>query len=412
MARALIGKLTLARVAAVAVIALCLCLTARAGTRFKVLHSFNGSDGSGPYGGVTIGPDGDAYGTTAGGGACGTVFELSPQTNGHWKETVLYQFGPGHDPCDPWSSVIFDKAHNLYATTVGGGEYYYGTVFELTRGSSGWAERTLYSFGTQDGDGGEPKAGVVVDNAGNLYGTAPNGGEYDNGTVFALTPGPDGWNEKTLYAFGAHKDDGDAPFAGIILDAAGDLYGTTASGGGKCGSCGIVFELAPTSGGGWKELVLHRFDNNGKDGGTPGNGALMMDSSGNLYGTTEGGGCCGGVVFKLTPGSDGRWKETILYDFIPGANGSFPAAGVVMDKSGNLYGTTVDGGSPTCGCGVVYKLAPGKNGKWTYTVLHRFSGIDGAIPEGNLTIDDKGNLYGGTVLGGATGNGVIFEITP
>jgi uncharacterized repeat protein (TIGR03803 family) len=376
--------------------------------KYKVLHTFTGSDGAGPYGGVTLDQKGNLYGTTAGGGACGTVFRLKSQTNGRWKETVLYQFGSSHDPCDPWSSVIVDEQQNIYATTVGGGAYYYGTVFELTRGSHGWTDSVLYSFGTQSGDGGEPKGGLVRDMSGNLYGTAPNGGS----TAFQLTPDSDGWSETVLHRFGVKKGDGAAPYAGLILDSAGNLYGTTSGGGIGCGSegCGTVYEIEHT-GSGWKEHVLHAFDNNGKDGYTPGGGALVMDGSGNLYGTTETGGCCGGTVFKLTPDSPGRWKETILYNFKPGANGWFPGAGVVMDKAGNLYGTTDDGGT-SCSCGVVYKLAPGNNGKWAYTVLHRFRGFDGAIPTGNLILDDKGNLYGGTVLGGPLNDGVVFELTP
>jgi uncharacterized repeat protein (TIGR03803 family) len=178
---------------------------------------------------------------------------------------------------------------------------------------------------------------------------------------------------------------------------------------------GTVFEVQRSSSG-WKEQALHNFPAFAHDGQVPGGGALALDSSSNLYGTTiQGGrnicsdvGC--GTIFRLTQGTDGKWKETILYNFKPGAARSFPG-GVVIDKAGNLYGMAGNGGG-SCDCGVVYKLAPGSNGKWTYTVLHRFSGADGAVPAGNLTLDDKGNLYGGTVLGGGTNNGVIFELTP
>lgn len=133
-----------------------------------------------------------------------------------------------------------------------------------------------------------------------------------------------------------------------------------------------------------------------------------MDKAGSLYGTTSGGGCCGGVVYKMTPEGDGRWQETILYEFQGGASGYEPNAGVVMDEAGSLYGTTDYGGS---GCGVIYRLAPKTNGRWEYTVLHTFEGIDGCVPEGNLVLDQRENLYGGTVLGGTTGNGVVFELT-
>ncbi|HXM20124.1 MAG TPA: choice-of-anchor tandem repeat GloVer-containing protein [Terriglobales bacterium] len=398
------GKLNLSRTLAVIIAVLGFCPAAHSAPTYKVLHSFTGSDGSGPWGGVTLGRNGSLYGTTAGGGVCGTVFRLAPLANGQWKETILYQFGSGHDPCDPNGRVIFDEEDNLYGTTVGGGAYYYGTVFELRHGAGGRADSILYSFGTHSGDGGEPTAGLVMDGAGNLYGTAPYGGS----TIFELTPGSGGWNETVLHRFGITKGDGAGPFAGLILDAAGNLYGTTRGGGTYNG--GTVYEIEPGLTG-WKEKVLHSFAVNYKDGHTPGWGALLMDGGGNLYGTTAGGGCCGGIVFRLTPGPDGGWKETILYGFKGGAAGFEPNAGVVMDKAGNLYGTTDYGGS-AFGCGVIYKLAPRPTGSWKYTVLHIFEGSDGCIPEGNLVLDKAGNLSGGTVLGGTTGNGVIFELTP
>jgi len=174
-----------------------------------------------------------------------------------------------------------------------------------------------------------------------------------------------------------------------------------------------VYELSPEPGGKWKETVLHRFDNNGKDGYTPGSGALFMDRSGSVYGTTEVGGSAGyGTLFKLARETKGGWKETILYNFSSGSGGNLPNAGVVMDKAGNLYGATPFGGGPS-GCGVLYKLAPTAKHKWKYSVLHTFGeGYDGCVPEGNLVIDSKGNLYGGTVLGGAYGAGTVFELTP
>jgi uncharacterized repeat protein (TIGR03803 family) len=414
-------KLGLSKALALAAVGLSLCLSAHGEPKYKILHSFNGNDGSGPYGGVILDLKGTLFGTASGGGPCGTVFELSPQKSGEWKETVLYQFHANDDGCDPWSSVILDPAGNLYATTVGGGTYLAGTVFELTSGADGWTETILYNFGTHSDDGGNPTAGLVMDESGNLYGTTPKGGTptTNGGTLFELTPGSGGSNETVLYRFCVSMpvcEDGGAPSAGLILDAAGNLYGTTGYGGTGCvgEGCGTVYELTPVSGGGWNETVLHRFHNNGKDGYTPGSGAVLMDGSGSLYGTTEVGGTIGyGTVFRLTPGPHGRWKEIVIYDFKPGASGWFPGAGVVMDKAGNLYGTTDSGGEPFCDCGVIYKLAPGPKGKWTYTVLHEFGiGDDGGVPAGNLVMDTEGNLYGGTVLGGAYGIGVIFELTP
>jgi uncharacterized repeat protein (TIGR03803 family) len=318
----------------------------------------------------------------------------------------VYSFQGTDDGSDPLGSVIFDASGNLYGTASEGGAYNRGTVFELKPGADGWTETTLYSFCALPGceDGGSPEAGLTIDAKGDLYGTAA--------VAFELSPGSGGWTETVLHQFGVKRGDGSDPFAGLIRDVAGNLYGTTLGGGNQCGSasCGTVYELTPLTGGGWKETVLFRF--NGKDGQWPGNGALFMDGSGNLYGTTTNGGSYGGVVFKLTPNGSGHWKESTLYEFQGGAKGWLPYAGVVMDKSGNLYGTT-DGGGNSSGCGVIYKLAPQPKGKWEYTVLYTFSGgSDGCIPAGNLVLDKKGNLYGGTILGGATGNGVIFELTP
>jgi uncharacterized repeat protein (TIGR03803 family) len=241
-----------------------------------------------------------------------------------------------------------------------------------------------------------------MDGAGALFGTAS--------VAFELSPGSHGWKETVLHDFPSHKGDGSGPYA-VILDAAGNLYGeTNMGGGGGCGGgCGTVYELQRTSGG-WKEHILHDFGTGGDNMAFPG-GALLLDKTGNLYGTAGGGTYAHGAVYRLTPQSNGHWKETILHSFTGGANGDGPGGGVVMDKVGNLYGTTIAGGTG-CDCGVVYKLAPGSNGKWKYTVLHRFTGYDGAQPGANLIIDGKGNLYGTTITGGMGGAGVAFEITP
>ena len=397
------------------IVALALGSGVGSATSYKILRSFNGADGTGPWGGVTLDDKGDLFGASASGGdlnecdgyGCGVVFELRPLPGGKWAEAVLYKFDSnGSDGYTSYGSVTIGSGNRLYGTTHAGGSHHIGTVFELARGASGWTEKVLYSFGTRSKDGYEPTAGVAMDKAGNLYGTAPYGGS----TAFELSPGSGGWKETMLHRFGIQKNDGAGPFAGVILDTSGNLYGTTYGGGAYNG--GTVYEIERTATG-WKEKVLHSFAVNYKDGHTPGWGSLFMDSSGSLYGTTAGGGCCGGVVFKLTPDSNGRWKETILYQFQGGASGFEPNAGVVMDKAGNLYGTTDYGGNAYCDCGVIYKLAPGRKGKWTYTVLHTFGiGNDGGVPEGNLVIDGKGNLYGGTVLGGTYGGGVVFELTP
>jgi uncharacterized repeat protein (TIGR03803 family) len=380
---------------------------ASAAPKYKILHAFgHGQDGAGAWGSLLFGAKGNLYGTTGGGGTYGygTAFELMPESKGKWSESILHNFDRnGQDGYDSTGNLLFGGEGILYGTTTYGGAYDYGTVFELTSGSAGWTESLLFSFDVTDG--ARPYAGVVMDKNGNLYGTA--------GYVFELAPGAGGWTETVIYNF-PNQGDGNGPFAGVILDPRGNLYGTTRYGGSY--NLGVVYELTPAEGGGWNEQVLHDFCSSGPphcpDGGSPGVGALTMDPSGNIYGTTVGGGCCFGTVFRLTPQGDGTWKETILYNFKRGASGSGPGAGVVRDKAGNLYGTTIYGGSPNCGCGVVYKLSPKKNGKWKYTVLHTFIGSDGAQPDANLILDNKGNLYGTAATAGPYGAGVVFEVTP
>jgi hypothetical protein len=418
----------LGRPLALAALVLLFTQTSLAASKYKVLHNFDGTDGVSSWGGVMLDPNGDVLGTgvaggTAGGcngGGCGTVYELTLHANGKWADSVLYDFTSANTGAVPYGHVVAGASGTIYGTTTEGPNYPGGTVFSLTPGTSGWDENVLYAFCAQRNcdDGDVPIAGVIMDATGNLYGTTPGSGVNQGGVVFELTSEPGGWKEKVLHSFypssyNQPAPGGTGPYAGLIMDSSGNLYGTTASGGANCRgwSCGTVYELTPRAGGGWKEIVLHRFHINGKDGSTPGWGALFMDSSGNLYGTTATGGCCGGVVFELTPGVGGKWKETILYDFKQDGSGYLPNAGVVMDKSGNLYGVTDAGGYGDC-C-VIYKLASRPKGKWAYTVLHTFGqGYDGCQPEGNLVLDNQGNLYGGTVLGGTAGNGVIFELTP
>jgi uncharacterized repeat protein (TIGR03803 family) len=238
---------------------------------------------------------------------------------------------------------------------------------------------------------------MVFDSEGNLYGTAFN--------VFKLTPGPDSWTESVLCDVSC-----DRPTGGLLLDAKGNLYGTTQVSGTY--NEGTVFKLKPMPDGTWKERVLYSFGGFAGDGRQPGKGGLAFDAAGNLYGTTLWGGrYARGIVFRLSRQPDGHWKESILHHFKLGKSGNHPAVGVVVDASGNLYGVTGYGGAE-CDCGVVYKLAPNPDGTWTYTVLHRFNGNDGFFPYANLVLDGQGNLYGTTEYGGSGGGGVVFRITP
>lgn len=382
--------------------------SARAQT-FKVLYAFTGgTDGGGVWDSVTFDAQGNIYGTTSGGGAYGfgTVFELSPNSDGTWTESVLHSFNFGKaEGSAPTGGLVFDAAGNLYGTAPLAGEHDFGDVFQLTPGASGWTESVIYSFGTNKNDAASPYSGLVIDKLGNLYGATPGG------TVFELSHGSSGWAESVLYRFCSKTNciDGEGPFAGVILDKNRNIYGATERGG--AAGAGVVYQIRPAADG-WKESLPHSFGSFPKDGGGPGVGQLALDASGNLYGTTGGGGAnicfagCG-TVFELTRTSAGAWKETILYDFVSGSDGFSPGAGVVVDHAGNVYGTTLYGGGAT-GCGTVYKLTP-SSGTWTYSILHTFDGTDGCGPNANLALYN-GTLYGTTIGGG--GVGVVFEITP
>ena len=381
-----------------------------------VLHSFTSlPDGQNPWAGLVLDNAGNLYGTTFDGGAngAGTVFELAHST-GSWKETVLHSFTGAYGADDggyPNAGLIFDNAGNLYGTVCCGGANRGGTVFELSPSSGGWTETILHSFPINTGgDGFAPQAGLIFDSAGNLYGTTSQGGN-GYGTVFQLTPSSGGWTETILHSF--TDSDGSEPFASLIFDSAGNLYGTTSYGGAT--GHGTVFELTPSSRG-WTENVLYSFRSNSVAGCLPTDGpgdgcypgaGLIFDKAGNLYGTTVEGGANGyGAVFELTP-SNGDWTETLLYSFTNGASdGSDPVAGLILDKVGNLYGTARS--SPN-GCGTVFELSH-SNGGWTETVLHSFTGSDGSYPKAGLIFDSVGNLYGTTFYGGTAGYGIVFEI--
>jgi uncharacterized repeat protein (TIGR03803 family) len=330
-------------------------------------------------------------------------------------EKVLYSFCAASNCADggqSWASLMFDSAGNLYGTTAVGGSAACsgvgcGTVFELIPGADGkWTEKVLYKFCSTAGctDGANPYAGLIFDSLGNLYGTTGGGGsshcnsDYVGGcgTVFELTPRADGtWSEKVLYKFCSATNcaDGKFPDAGLIFDSAGNLFGTTYSGGTSCQGlgCGTVFELTPADDGKWIEKVLHRFtlDSPSYDGASPGYGSLTFDKAGNLYGTTYYGGRCVeaygcGTVFQLTRHAKDRWTERVLYRFqANGKDGHNPYYGLVFGAAGNLYGTTFQGGrSSKCneGCGTVFQLMPGTKGRWLEKVLYSFDGKDGRAP--------------------------------
>ncbi len=321
----------------------------------NVLYSFgslqNLGDGANPYGGLTFDSKGNLYGTTTSGGGSfqGVVFELVAGSNGTWTEKVLYSFTGGNDGGFPYGSgLTFDSSGNLYGMTEAGGVYGFGTVFELVAGSNGaWTEKVLHSFA--DGNDGQFPFGstLIFDTAGNLYGVASGGGVHDWGVVFKVTRGSTGnWTEKVLYAFPGGSG-GSFPTGNLVFDSAGNLYG---------GASFIVYELSPTSSGFWTEKTLHAFGG-GNDGANLYAG-LVFDKAGNLFGTTNTGGTHRGTVFELSPGSNGMWTEKVLHRFSPnGGDGIFPQFGtLVLDASGNVYGTAPQGGSSKAG--VIFKITP------------------------------------------------------
>lgn len=362
---------------------------------YSVLYTFElGPDAIGPYAGVIRDSNGNLYGTTGGGGTAGagTVYKLNTAN----RETVLYSFQPEPDGSGP-AAIVPGPRGSVFGNTYYGGTYGFGTVYEL----SGAGERRLHNFtagadgaypqspvvldaqgnlygaafsygGPSAGgtvfrinktgqfsvlhtfmggtDGSRPAAGLILDGAGNLYGTTEGGGNYGVGTVFMVNSNTG--EETVLYSFKGGSD-GENPYAPLILDTEGNFYGTTAYGG-NAANGGIVFKLSKSG----EETVLHRFTGRFGDGYNPMAG-LARDSRGNLYGTTYYGGAYGaGTVFKL----DLMGNETVLYSFTGGGDGGLPIAGLILDSEENLYGTTPDGGDLSCGfenegCGVVFKLA-------------------------------------------------------
>ena len=376
---------------------------------YTVVHNFTGGgDGAAPEAGLTMDAAGNLYGTATGGGSTGggTVFKLR-HSGSSWVMNTLYSFQGGYDGSYPFGRVAIAKDGTLYGTTFGGNGSA-GTVFHLTPSPTApktalapWNETILYRF-TGGIDGAAPEGDLTFDQAGSIYGTAAGGGPCDNeGVVYKLTSSGGGWTETVLYAPCYLPGPAGVPLGGVIFDTSGNLDGVLRFDGYSEGS---VYQLSP-SGSGWTEQTLYGFTG-GNDGGNP-EGGLILDSSGNLYGTTpSGGGGGGGTVWELTP-FNGGWTFHTLYG-LSGQGGSWGK--LLMDATGNLYGTAAGDGA--YGQGAVFKLTL-SGGVWTYTSLHDFTGgSDGGNPFSNLVFDANGNLYGTTFAGGVYSYGVVFEITP
>ena len=383
-----------------------LTLSAGGGFAFQTIHQFSQStgDGSNPGSAVVFDAKGNLYGTTPNGGnGCGIVYELSPPTapGGAWTETFLHKFdSDGDDGCNPSGRLIFDKAGDLFGGTFNGGggltnlfcRNGCGTTYKLHLANGVWTEKVLHRFTGAGTDGQSPSGGLAFDKANNLWGATafggagnssncgdPNGGVGLCGTVFELTPNASGtWTESTLYSF-VDASTGWNPFSGVILDEAGDLVGTTENGG--TALQGTVFEITPEGGGQVTERLIHEFD--GETDGTFPQTGLTLGAAGNLYGVVDdgggtrfvctensGGGC--GIVYELTPSSDGTWTETILYTFLGGADGAIPADDTLaFGANGDIFGSAGAGGDfnvsqTACsdfsnvpgGCGVLFELKP------------------------------------------------------
>jgi uncharacterized repeat protein (TIGR03803 family) len=368
-----------------------------------ILHSFaGGTDGAYPEAGLIRDASGNFYGTTQGGTAGdGTVFLVSPEGD----ETVLFDFAAQSEGSSPCAPLFRDGTGNLYGTTLLGGTDASGTVLKLSESGK---ETVLFSFNGST-DGSNPRGGLV-DLDGSFYGTTLQGGNtstcngFGCGTVFKIT----GDNDETVLHIFTGSPDGANPEKGLIKDEAGNLYGTTFTGGKY--NYGTVYEISPAG----VENVLYSFAGP-PDGAYPW-GTLVRDAKGNLYGTTLGGGnsplCtpgCG-TIFALHAGG----KDSVLYSFSGTADGDQPYGNLVQDESGNFYGTTFGGGDPVCngggGCGTVFEFSAGGS----FTTLHSFQGApeDGANPYDGVVLDPMGNLYGTTFYGGANNFGTVFELTP
>jgi uncharacterized repeat protein (TIGR03803 family) len=398
-----LGKLTWGN-RACAIFVLCAMKTiALPAQTFTTLHSFDGTDGAGPAG-LVQGTSGDLYGTTGAGGAGanadGTIFKITPSG----RLTTLYTFcsqGGCTNGYSPRAGLAQARNGDFYGSTDYGGTHGPGTIFKITPSGT---LTTLYSFCAQSGcpDGGYPIGGLVQATNGNLYGTTSGGGA--GGTIFKITPSS---TLTTLYNFCSQSGctDGDFPVAGLVQATNGDLYGTTEWGGANdtCPtlpvlppSCGTVFKITPSG----TLTTLHSFD--GPDGANPEAG-LVQAASGDLYGSTVGGGADGfGTVFRINPSG----ALTTLHSF-DGTDGAYPYAGLVQATDGDFYGTTAAGGSGASSYGTVFKMTP----SGTLTTLHRFSDSDGAGLYAGLVQATNGDFYGTTSGGGANGDGTVFSLS-
>jgi uncharacterized repeat protein (TIGR03803 family) len=430
---AAIGFGTTATVFAAGVVVLVSAAAVAHGQTLTALHSFEGTDGTGPYAGVTMDSRGDLYGVTENGGlqncdlggpiGCGVVFKLTKE-NSSWNFSLLFEFGANtHLPSYP-SQIVLGPDGALYGAELEGGPpELQGTIYHLlpplsaasATANSFWTYKLVHQFGIGN-DGTYPHK-FIFDGSGNIFGVTGRGGTFNYGTVYELSPSAQGWTENILYNFEGGTD-GLLPKA-VVLDDAGNLYGTTEQGGNPGCSpfqgCGTIFELSP-SGSGWIKTTLYSFNQN-TDSGYP--SALMRDSSGNLFGATSQTGPDSflGGIWELSPSNNG-WVFKILYSFDNNTVAYLGPFAPVMDGNGALYGVNNTGGTNNCSqmfgilCGNIYKLTPAGD-HWVYTDILDFAPDDGGcFPVGPVVLDASGNLYGADYGCGAFGAGTVWKFTP
>jgi uncharacterized repeat protein (TIGR03803 family) len=337
----------------------------------------------------------------------GTVFQVTPAG----VHTVLYNFTGGADGGEPYKGVTLDAQGNLYGTAVTGGggscEGGCGVVFMLANVGGTWTQSVIHTFTGDDGSGvGSP---VAFDKHGNLYGTTPTGGANGVGVVYQLKPnGSGGWTFNVLYTFTGGADGAGGSAGRLLVSPAGNLFGVCTVGG--VNGFGTVYEISPVNGQ-WQFTTLYAFKG-APDGLFP-YGGLVIDKHGVLYGTTYYAGAHDlGTVYRLTH-HDGVWTERVLYSFKGGSDGASPISSLVSDAAGNLYGTTSDGGSASCSCGVIFRMVRGADGRWTESVAYRFPGAPNpGFAYNGMVSDLAGNFYGATVHGGGSNDGAIYKFTP
>jgi uncharacterized repeat protein (TIGR03803 family) len=381
-------------------------------TQVNVIYSFaGGNDGAYTDTDLVADSAGNLYGTSVEEGKFGggTVFQVTSSG----VHTVLYNFTGGADGGEPYKGVTLDPAGNLYGTAVTGGtgagcDGGCGVVYKLTNSGGTWVQSVLHNF-TGGNDGSGPGSGLTFDKQGNLYGTTPTGGAKGFGVIYQLKPSGSGnWKLSVIHTFTGGADGLGGSAGRLILDAAGNLYGTCTVGG--VNGSGTVYELSFRQGQ-WHLTTLYAFKDQ-PDGALP-YGGLIFDRAGNLYGTTYYAGANDlGTVYKLTH-SNGTWTETVLYSFKGGADGDDPISTLVSDAAGNLYGTTSDGGAKSCNCGTIFKMTRGSGGTWTESVAYQFLGSpDAGFAYNGMVVDRAGNFYGATVHGGTVNDGAIYQFTP